>query len=152
MNKNLSIRTVSYLLLASYLGFLLSGCSINMAASGKDNPKIEDIRPGTLKSVVEAQLGKPVNIQKNADGSFVAEYFYEMNDMPDPNRAAAYGALDVMTLGLWELVGTPLEASRTDLKKIKIAFNRQQRVTKVLSLQDTDKPTKDRIAYWANKI
>ena len=123
-----------------------------MAASGKENPKIEEIKPGTLKSVVEAQLGKPVNIHKNADGSFVAEYFYEMNDLPDPNRAAAYGAMDVMTLGLWEIVGTPLEASRTDLRKIKIEFNRQHRVTKIFSPEDSVQPAKDRVAYWANKM
>ena len=152
MIKKLSAKNIFLFLVTIISSFILTGCSINMAASGKENPKVEEIKPGTLKSVVEAQLGKHVNIQKNADGSFVAEYFYEMNDLPDPNRAAAYGAMDVMTLGLWELVGTPLEASRTDLKKIKIEFNRQHRVKKIFSPEDSVQPAKDRVAYWANKM
>jgi hypothetical protein len=130
----------------------LTGCSIGMAANGRPNPQVELIKPGVHRAIVEGELGKPVQAIKQTDGTTLVEYVYEVDDAPSAKRAVLYGAMDVVTLGLWEVVGTPLEATQAGLQKLQILLDRNQRVLKIFPPQNLDKAGPERLAYWKQKL
>jgi len=62
------------------------------------------------KSDIEAQLGPPVSVRSLPEGGQSCTYDYEIGNEPSAGRAVAHGAMDFLTLGIRELVGTPVEA------------------------------------------
>jgi hypothetical protein len=47
-----------------------------------------------------------------------------------------HGAADVLTLGLWEVVGTPIEGYANGTKvSVEITYDREERVVKVVPLR-----------------
>jgi hypothetical protein len=81
-----------------------------MAASGKEDPNVMLMQPGTPRHVVESELGAPTSQRVEANGEYRCTYVYEVGNQPSGGRAVMHGVLDVLTLGIWEVVGTPLEA------------------------------------------
>lgn len=96
---------------------LLSGCSAYMAASRQDyrgDPGV--LQAGVSRDKVEAKLGTPDRV---ADAAGKTEVVYRI----DPNAVrrgtkAAEASLDVvadvLTFGLWEIVGTAVEYASKD--------------------------------------
>lgn len=89
----------------------LSGCSAVMAAKGKREANVSALQMGDTKNVVHAKIGyQPIRTQ--ASGKKQIEiYEIEFGNEPSMGRAIAHGTLDLLTIGLWEIVGTPLEAT-----------------------------------------
>ena len=112
---------------------MLSGCSVGMALSGKNDPDLSVIRVGATRGEIELQLGPPIEIQV-ADGYKNEIYAYELGNQPSGSRAFAHGALSFLTLGLWEVVGTPLEAVRGDRKYLSITYDESDIVTGLKSI------------------
>lgn len=52
---------------------------------------------------------------------------------PNAGRALAHGALDLATLGLWEIAGTPIEAMQGETFYLTVEYDQNDKVTKVLS-------------------
>lgn len=96
------------MILACTLSF--TGCSVYMAASQPPKKNLAVLRPGTPRSEVLAELGKPsssrlVNLRRRDWFLFTQGYSKEAR----VGRAFAHGTIDIATLGLWELAGTPAE-------------------------------------------
>ena len=91
---------------------LLSGCSVGMAAAGQEDPNLAVCKAGSTRLDVERELGAPRDTTMHDDGTLECVYEYEVGNEPSPGRAVMHGGLDVLTLGLWEVVGTPIEASQ----------------------------------------
>jgi len=91
------------------LSLALASCSVGMALSGKKDPNLGMIRQGSTRGEVELELGSPITSVTHADGKRTDVYEYELGNEPSTGRAIAWGVLDVLTLGLWELAGTPIE-------------------------------------------
>ena len=109
---------------------MLSGCSVGMAMSGKREPELGAIRVGATRGEVELQLGPPVAIQE-VDGHRIDQYAYEIGNAPSAGRAAGHAVMDVLTLGLWEIVGTPIEAVQGEKKYLTIVYDEKDIVTRV---------------------
>jgi hypothetical protein len=88
----------------------LTGCSVGMALSGDNDPDIGAVRIGSTRGEAEMHLGSPVRTNAGAGGSRIDIYEYEIGNEPSGGRAVAHGVMDVLTLGLWEIAGTPIEA------------------------------------------
>ncbi|OPX19017.1 MAG: hypothetical protein BZ151_11525 [Desulfobacca sp. 4484_104] len=114
------------LLLISFLA--LSGCSVGMAMSGKKEPNLSILRVGTTKGEVEVQLGQPVSVVTAEDGSQAATYEFETGNEPSAGRAVAHGLMDVVTLGLWEAVGTPIEGSKGNKRQVIVNYGPDEKV------------------------
>jgi hypothetical protein len=54
-------------------------------------------------------LGQLVQTTTQPDGSVISTYAYEIGNEPSAGRAMGHAAMDVLTLGVWEIVGTPVE-------------------------------------------
>lgn len=88
----------------------LSGCSVGTPLSGKPEPNRAACQVGASIYQIVAQLGPPTSVTELPDGGKTCTYEYELGNRPSPGRAVAHGVMDVSTYGLWEVVGTPIEA------------------------------------------
>jgi hypothetical protein len=101
----------SYLIAAVLMASLCSSsCSVYMAAKGEEEPNLANVHRGASRGEIEMALGQPKSLTSHEDGKLTANYEYTVGNEPSTGRAVGHGVLDVMTLGLWEVVGTPIEA------------------------------------------
>lgn len=122
------------------LTLALAGCSVGMALSGEKEPNLSAIGLGSTRGEVELQLGSPVESVTNPDGTRVDLYEYQPGNEPSAGRAIGHGILDVLTIGLWEIAGTPMEAAQARKKRLKIVYDQND---KVLSINQAAPPLKE---------
>ena len=106
----------------------LAGCSVGMALSGDPAPDLSVVKIGAPRDDVELQLGQPHKSVQQANGTEVATYKYEVGNDPNAVRAIGHAALDVASVGLWEVVGTPIEAATGDEFELEITYDELGRV------------------------
>jgi len=93
------------------------GCSIFMAASRSTKRDVSCIRTGEHRDVIIASLGVPNTSVKMESGGFRDYYKVALNAQTKGGKVASvigHTAMDVLTLGIWEVVGTPLELAVQD--------------------------------------
>lgn len=117
----------------------LSGCSVYMAAVGSQDPDVGKIHAGSSRGEVELQLGSPIKTT-TCDTGRMDIYEYEIGNEPSAGRAAAHGVMDFLTLGIWELIGTPIEASQGETHTLTIWYDERDRV---LSINQAPEPSAD---------
>ncbi|MGH8064534.1 MAG: hypothetical protein ACRERE_04710 [Candidatus Entotheonellia bacterium] len=105
-----------------------TGCSVGMAMSGKEAPNLGAFRVGSPRGQVELQLGSPIASTTEPDGTRTDLYTYELGNEPSAGRAVGHAVMDVLTLGLWEVVGTPIEAFQGQTRRVAITYDRHDRV------------------------
>ncbi len=126
------------MLLSSLLLILLlaligptSGCSVGMALSGKKDPDLSVVRTGASRGEIELQLGKPTQTVTLDNNRRADVYAYEIGNEPSGGRAVAHGVMDVLTLGIWEVVGTPVELAQGDKHQLTIIYDQYDKVEAV---------------------
>jgi len=121
-SRLLALLTIFFIISVFY------GCSVGLALSGKKTPEIGEIKIGSSREEVEMHLGSPISSRTFDDQTRIDIYVYEIGTEPSGKRALGYAALDVVTIGLWELVGTPLEIMKRGKKFIKIKYDKNDNV------------------------
>lgn len=101
------------------LVLLSSGCSVYMA-SKKKGADIDDILVCKSTACVQSKGATLLSTNKNADGDIV-EIFNVRKRTGSTGRALMHGFLDLVTLGLWEIIGTPIEGSANEDEFIPIS-------------------------------
>jgi len=110
-----------------------SGCSVGMALSGTEERDTSVFYNGAERSFVQAKVGLPdVSIQ-DKDGIWIDTYLIVKGNEPSAGRAIGHGVMDVLTLGLWEVVGTPIElaAGMEDKNRFVIYYDENQKIVNV---------------------
>ena len=115
----------------------LPACSVGMALSGSENPDLGAIRVGATRGEVELHLGRPIRTASLPDGGRADVYAYEIGDKPSAGRAVGHGVMDVLTLGIWEVVGTPIEGVQGKKYHATITYDRDDKVTGIETRQVT---------------
>lgn len=111
-----------------------SGCSVYMAAAGDEEPNLSNIRKGASRGEIELALGQPVSLATQKDGGTVATYEYILGNEPSAGRAVGHAVLDLLTLGGWEIIGTPVEAmNQGDKVKVTVMYDNAGNATQVQS-------------------
>jgi hypothetical protein len=116
------------LCLLSAMVVALSGCSVGMALSGDENPDLGAIKVGSTRGEVEMHLGSPVRSSSGENGTRTDIYEYGVGNEPSAGRAVAHGFADVLTLGLWEVAGTPIEAGQGETYEATVTYDERDRV------------------------
>jgi hypothetical protein len=80
-----------------------------MALHGEREPNLAVCRVGATQGEIEVELGPPTSVTLVEDGGTQCTYQYQVGNEPSAGRAALHAGMDVLTLGIWELVGTPHE-------------------------------------------
>ncbi len=111
------------LVLLGLIAQVASACSVGLALEGEKQPDLSVLKVGAEKTQIEAQLGRPESEATLADGRTQSTYVYEVGNEPSGGRAAVHAGMDVLTLGVWELVGTPLEAMQGDETRLVVTYD-----------------------------
>ncbi len=108
--------------------FSLAACSVGMALDGQKDPDLSVVKQNVHRTDIETQLGLPTKEERLPNGCVKAIYQCEIGKEPSAGRAVAHGVMDVMTLGIWEIVGTPVERLKGEKVTMIITYDRQGRV------------------------
>ena len=132
-----SFINVACMCLLLLLVILSQGCSVGMAMSGEEQKDTSILFPGSPRAVVIAKIGPPETSTKDEDGCYTDSYLIVKGNAPSTGRAVAHGALDVVSLGLWELIGTPLEmgAAKEDRSRYIIYYNKEDEIEDIQKVE-----------------
>lgn len=108
-NEIYIMRFFNYLVLAGVLG--LSACSVHKAASN-EGVSVSDVRKCKMRVCFLSHGMEIVDRHQEVGGKYI-ETYRGISRKTGLNyaRAAGHGVMDVATLGLWEIVGTPVEGA-----------------------------------------
>lgn len=122
-------------------GTLLPSCSVYKAVNQPDAKNLAVLSKGTPRDEVIAELGAPIH----SDGPVTArrDVFSFVQGYSKGNktaRATMHTVASGMTLGLWEVIGTPAEsiADGTEVTA-RVSYDRKQRVSQVAGLKGKEK-------------
>jgi outer membrane protein assembly factor BamE (lipoprotein component of BamABCDE complex) len=107
-----------------------SGCSMAMALSGEKDVKLSDLRMGMDRGAVIQILGTPKGSE------FYQGYNYDLFEVvrgnkPSALRALGHGMANAVSLGMWEIFGTSIEASTPRKQRIIVAYDEFDRVVNI---------------------
>jgi hypothetical protein len=114
--------------LAPVAAGILAGCSVGMALSGSQNPDLGAVRTGATRGEIELHLGTPTRSTLLEGGHRADVYEYEVGNEPSAGRAAGHAVMDVLTLGIWEIVGTPIEGVQGEKYTATIVYDENDKV------------------------
>lgn len=120
--------------------FLTSGCSVYMAANQPSAKNLTLLKPGTERAKVIAEFGAPVTSEtKGGVRRDVIKFTQGYSTEAKAGRAVLHGAADVFTLGLWEVVGTPVEGHYNgDEISAEVVYDSSDRVAQVVPLSNPE--------------
>lgn len=95
-------------LMAVVCVFCFASCSVVMAAR-KEGTSMEKVQACRTRGQYIACGAEIICSERTAEGALLETYRYQ-KERGSPARAFMHGVLDVSTCGIWEVVGTPMEA------------------------------------------
>lgn len=119
------------------VAFALSGCSVFMAANQPRKRNLNVLAVGSPRSLVMAELGAPVSTE-TLRRSRVDVYSFRQGYSRGvrTTRAVGHGVADFLTLGIWEVVGTPAEAFFDGEETlIQVQYDAADRVVQTMTLK-----------------
>lgn len=140
------MRLNKFFRLTTVLGLLpallsLGGCSVYFAASGSKDPDFTKLNPGAPRTVVEEELGSPVETKQNPGGE-AALYVYKTGDESAPGRALLYFLGDVVTICLAEYIFFPLEISNSgDSHQVAVHYGPRNQLLSLKKVDESAKPS-----------
>lgn len=120
-------KIISLALLAT----ICTSCSVAMAAR-KDGVSINRVQSCCTRGQLLACGVMIISSERMTSGELV-EVYQIQKERGSAARALMHGALDVGTCGLWEVVGTPIEAC-TDQREyyaIRVYYDQYERIQKI---------------------
>ena len=130
-------RLVFWVLLVALLIISSTGCSVFMAAKQPDTKNAELFKVGTPRSMLLAEFGLPT-VSEVRDGKKyeVFKFVQGYSTGAKVGRAMFHGVADVFTLGLWEIVGTPIEGVFSgDEMAYEVSYDGNDRIDQVTALK-----------------
>lgn len=116
------------------LSLILSGCSVGMALSGQPDPNISALAEGQERDIVILNLGQPTKTML-ADNKQVGIFELERGNEQSVGRATGHAIMDLLTLGGWEIIGTPIEGFAGDTITLQIEYDNENKVKSVKTLE-----------------
>lgn len=123
------------------IAIFITGCSVVMATRQPTRKDFSVLSKGTDRSRVVSELGTPLTTEvKDGKRTDVFSVRQGYSTGAKAGRAIFHGVADVFTLGLWEVVGTPVEAvaSGTEVK-VGVCYDKDDRVTEIITYAGKEK-------------
>lgn len=110
---------------------VLSSCSVVMAAR-KEGTSIEKVQGCRTRGQFLSSGAKVISSERLSCGDLIEVYQFQ-KEKGSAARAFMHGLLDVSTCGLWEVVGTPIEACVDDRGyfSIKVFYDCNENIKKI---------------------
>lgn len=121
------MKKALFLLLTS----LLPSCSVIMA-SNKSGVEIDMLQSAWTRTQLIGMGAEPIITEHTEEGLLVETYKVQ-RERGSIARAFMHGTLDIFTLFLWEMAGTPIESSLDEKKyySVKVTFDENERIQKM---------------------
>jgi len=116
--------------------FILNGCSVYMAAHQPSEKNVDLFKIGTPKSFLVAEFGQPTSTEMR-DGKKYDIYRFTQgySGGAKAGRAFAEGVADVFTLGIAEVITTPVETiADGNLVAYEVSYDKNDLVDQVILL------------------
>jgi hypothetical protein len=110
----------------------LGGCSVGMAMKGKEDPNIGALAIGQDRGIVLLNVGQPSQTLTTESGR-TDVFQLQRGNQQSAGRAVGHAAMDVLTLGAWELIGTPIEGFAGEKFTLTVEYDKNDKVTKVVT-------------------
>lgn len=109
----------------------LSSCSVVMAAK-KEGTSIDKLQDSRTRAQVLSYGPAIISSERNECGELIEVYQFK-KEQGSAARAFMHGMLDVSTFGIWEVVGTPIEAAIHEERYyiIKIRYDQQEQISAI---------------------
>ena len=124
------MRIVRTTLLIISVLLTAASCSVGMAMSGKPDPNTGALHVGQSRDEVLLHLGQPTETFATEDRR-TDVYRLERGNQQSPGRAIGHAVMDLLTLGLWEIIGTPVEGFAGEKFTLSIAYDDEDKVTSI---------------------
>ena len=127
------MKKIMYILI---ICLITSGCSVFMAAKQPGKKNVALFKAGTPRSILLAEFGNPiVSEERNGKKYEIFKFVQGYSAGAKAGRAVFHGAADVLTLGVWEVVGTPTEGvfSGKELS-YEVSYDENNRIDSVINL------------------
>ena len=113
------------------------GCSPVLAAKQPSRRDVDLLSPGMPRNLLLAELGQPVATEtRNGKRVEVFSFVQGYRKGVKVARTIGHGAADVMTLGLWEVIGTPTEATLNGHRvAYEVTYDASDRIEQVVTLK-----------------
>ena len=114
-----------------------AACSPVLASKQPSRRDVDLLSPGVPRNIVLAELGQPVTTEtKNGQRVEIFSFVQGYRKGVKVARTIGHGAADVMTLGLWEVVGTPTEATLNGHRvAYEVTYDASDRIDRVVLLK-----------------
>lgn len=138
MNFSTSVRSAIAIAL---LALNLSACAVINAAKQPDKKDLTVLNVGVPRAMVIGELGHPTTTEQRDRRKIDTFAFVQgYSDGVKTSRAMFHGVADVLTLGLWEIVGTPLESIASGSPvRIEVRYDENDRVDEMVLFEGPGK-------------
>lgn len=130
-------RNLIALSMAACIAASSTGCAVVMAAKQPDYKNVELFKVGTPRGALLGEFGHPTATDTRPSGAKcdVFSFTQGYSGGAKAGRAFAHGVADVLTLGLWEIIGTPTEAVFSgSTVGYEVCYDKEDRVQTVILL------------------
>jgi hypothetical protein len=101
-----------------------------MAMHGNPDPNVGVLSIGQDRGIVLLNLGQPSQTLATATGR-TDVFQLERGNQLSAGRATGHAVMDLLTLGLWEVVGTPIEGFAGEEFTVTVEYDKADKITKV---------------------
>jgi len=101
-----------------------------MAASGTEEANLTAINKGDSRGMIVAKVGRQPDKVVDTPSGRMEIYELEKGNEPSTGRAIAHGSLTLFTLGLWEIIGMPLELIKGEKYFLTAYYNENDELLK----------------------
>jgi len=102
--------------------------------SGKPDPNISALAEGQDRDIVILNLGQPTKTLLG-DNQRTDIFELERGNEQSVGRATGHAIMDLLTLGGWEIIGTPIEGFAGDTITLQIEYDERNKVRSVKTLE-----------------
>lgn len=107
----MKIKSLSKIILCAVIS-LNTGCAAVMATKQPTKKDLSIFNKGVDRSLIIAEIGAPITSElKNGKRYEIYTFMQGYSKANRISRAVWHGAADVVTFGLWEIIGTPTESA-----------------------------------------
>jgi hypothetical protein len=139
--RNMRKRLLSILTMGITLSLITTGCAVKSAMDQPDKKDTSVFDRGTPRFEVIGEIGQPVDIQKNDDGTITDTYSFIQGYSKGAKAGRAFGhtLMDISTFGLWEIIGSPTEAIASGDKVIvRVKYDKAKLVDYIQAIKGKD--------------
>jgi hypothetical protein len=139
--KKTSLSLALICVMGTGMMFSMTGCSAQKAMNQPDKKDVSVLKKGTPRYEVIGEFGKPLHTMQSKDGHNIDIFSFIQGYSKGSKAARAFGhtLMDIGTLGMWEIVGSPVEAAASgDKVTVKVQYDEADLVDTIVAIKGKD--------------